>query len=100
MRLIPWVDVIERDPTTDDGHIITNSYPFPDVDMKYYHKLIGSDYTRLKGSIPLETLRHLIDAMDDNITKDCYHTRLHFIMNRWHPRNFVEVNFRNWRYKT
>jgi len=100
MRLIPWVDVIERDPTTDDGHIIINSYPFPDVDMKYFYDMyIGSDCAKIGKSMPLFVLRDLFIGLDD-ITKDCYQTRLHFILNRWHPRNFVEVNFRNWRYKT
>ena len=98
MRLIPWVDVLERDSNFDNAPKVINSYPFPDVNMEYYHKLIGSDYTRLKGSMPLSTLRGWIDDMDDAILKECYHTRLHFILNRWHPKNFVKVNMKDWRY--
>lgn len=98
MRLIPWVDVIERDTDFDIAPKTIQSYPFPDVNMEYYHKLIGSDYTRLKGSMPLDTLRYLIDNMNDKIMIECYHTRLHFILNRWHPKNFVNVNIKDWRY--
>ena len=48
MRLIPWVDVLERDTNFDNAPTVKQSYPFPDVNMDYYHKLIGSDYTKLK----------------------------------------------------
>ncbi|CAB4222413.1 hypothetical protein UFOVP1655_97 [uncultured Caudovirales phage] len=98
MRLIPWVDVLERDTNFDNAPTVKQSYPFPDVNMAYYHKLIGSDYTRLKGSMPLSTLRGWIDDMDDEILKECYHTRLHFILNRWHPKNFIKVNMKDWKY--
>ena len=98
MRLIPWVDVLERDTNFDNAPTVKQSYPFPDVNMDYYHKLIGSDYTRLKGSMPLNTLRGWIDDMDDEILKECYHTRLHFILNRWHPKNFIKVNMKDWKY--
>ena len=99
MRTIPWLDVIERDPEFDNAPNVIQSYPFPDVDMQYYHKLIGSDYTRLKGNMPLNTLRYLIDNITDEILKECYHTRLYFILNRWHPKNFVKVTLKDWKYQ-
>jgi hypothetical protein len=98
MRIIPWVDVIERDTNFDNAPKIINSYPFPDVDMDYFNKLIGDDYIRLRKHISLDTLRLLIDNMDDKIAKECYHTRLYFILNRWHPKNFIKVNMRDWKY--
>jgi hypothetical protein len=87
MRTIAWVDVIERDPESDDDSRVIQSYPFPDLDILGYKWLT------------LNQLRNLIDEMEDEITKECYHTRLHFIMNRWHPKNFVSVELKNWKYK-
>ena len=86
MRKILWVDVIERDPESDDDSRVIQSYPFPDVDILGYKWLT------------LNQLRNLIEKIEDEITKECYHTRLHFIMTRWHPKNFVNVELKDWKY--
>ena len=86
MRKILWVDVIERDPESDDDSRVIQSYPFPDVDILGYKWLT------------LNQLRNLIDEMEDEITKECYRTKLHFIMTRWHPKNFVNVELKDWKY--
>ena len=86
MRTIAWVDVIERDPESDDDSRVIQSYPFPDVDILGYKWLT------------LNQLRNLIEKIEDEITKECYHTRLHFIMTRWHPKNFVNVELKDWKY--
>jgi hypothetical protein len=84
--LIPWIEVIERDVNTYHYYNVINSYPFPDVDI--------SEHTELS----VAHLLNLIEEMKDEITKECYKTRIHFILNRWHPKNFVFVEFKEWKY--
>jgi hypothetical protein len=88
MKKILWVDVVERDQETDNEEVIINSYPFPNVDI-----------STITFCCSIQELRDLIDEMDDDIMKECYHTRLHFIMTRWHPKNFVNVELKDWKYE-
>ena len=87
MKQIAWVEVFERVPETDHEPRVIQSYPFPDVNIEGYPWL------------SLKQLRQLIDEIEDEIMKECYHTRLHFIMNRWHPKNFVNVELKEWKYE-
>jgi len=80
--MIPWVDVIERDGMSTK---IIQSYPFPDMLTKY-------------TTIP-ELVVGMTQIPDINTSK-AYMTRLHFIMNRWHPRNFLVVTNKEWKYRT
>ena len=86
MRKIAWIDILERDSETDDATKVIQSYPFPDVNIEGIQKL------------SLSELRNLIDVIDNKITKECYHTKIHFILNRWHPKNFVTIEIKNWKY--
>ena len=88
MRKILWVDVVERDPESDNEEVITNSYPFPDVDI-----------STITFCCSVQELRELIEKIEDEITKECYRTKLHFIMTRWHPKNFINVQLKDWKYK-
>ena len=83
--MIPWVDVIEREPGTDNSEQVLLSYPFPDIDVSI---------------TTIAELKEAFTKMKDPIMKDCYETRLHFIMNSWHPRNFIKVSIKEWKYKT
>jgi hypothetical protein len=85
MRMIPWVDVIERKTGTDNDEQVVLSYPFPDINIT-------------NRTIP--ELKEAFTKMKDPIMRDCYETRLHFIMNSWHPRNFIKVSIKEWKYKT
>jgi hypothetical protein len=87
MKTIAWVNVLERDLDTDDDSKVINSYPFPEVNIKGH------------WCLSIWQLKELIDKMEDEIMKECYHTRLHFIMNRWHPKNFINIEFKNWKYE-
>ena len=88
MRKILCVDVVERDPESDNEEVITNSYPFPDVDI-----------STITFCCSVQELRELIEKIEDEITKECYRTKLHFIMTRWHPKNFINVKLKYWKYK-
>ena len=88
MRKILWVDVVERDPESDNEEVITNSYPFPDVDI-----------STITFCCSVQELRELIEKIEDEITKECYRTKLHFILTRWHPKNFINVQLKDWKYK-
>ena len=84
MRLIPWVDVLVRDVETDNGTKVIQSYPFPGINIT---------------NRTLSELREAFAKMKDPIMRECYETRLHFIMNRWHPDNFLQVKIKDWKYK-
>lgn len=85
MKNIIWVDVLERKPETDNDSQVVMSYPFPDINI--------TNRTLLE-------LKEAISKMKDPLSKDCYETRLFFIMNRWHPRNFLKISIKEWKYKT
>lgn len=87
MKRILWVDVVERDPETDNEEVITNSYPFPDLDS-----------STITFCCSLQELKDLIEDMPDEIMRECNKTRLHFIMRRWHPKNFLNVEMKEWKY--
>lgn len=88
MRKILWVDVVERDPKSDNEEVITNSYPFPDVDI-----------STITFCCSVQELRELIEKIEDEIVKECYRTKLHFILTRWHPKNFINVQLKDWKYE-
>jgi hypothetical protein len=87
MRQILWVDVVERDPETDNEEVVIQSYPFPDLDS-----------STITFCCSLRDLKHLIEEVDNYIIKECYRTKLHFIMHRWHPKNFLNVELKDWKY--
>lgn len=89
MRDIIWVDVVERDPLTDTGEVVVQTYPFPDVTILKMHSLVS-----------ISDFKDWIEEIDDRIVKECYKTRLHFIMVRWHPKNFLNVELKPWKYNT
>lgn len=84
MVMIPWVDVLERDSDTDNEPKVILSYPFPGINIT---------------NRTLAELKEAFKKMADPITQDCYETRLHFIMTRWHPGNFLEISIKDWKYK-
>ena len=92
MRKILWVDVVERDPESDNEfcETVTNSYPFPDLDVS---AISYCEWSSIKE------LRELIEKLEDEITKECYRTKLHFILTRWHPKNFINVQLKDWKYE-
>lgn len=87
-KMIIWLDVIERKVGTDGESSVVQSYPFPDIVVLEPYQLNLVDF------------RREIDKIDNYITRDCYHTRLHFILNRWHPNNFIKVVYKEWKYNT
>jgi hypothetical protein len=93
-RDIVWIDVIEREPGTLSRSRVIQSYPFPDLPRvpNPNHPLIGYG--------GLLDVKRAIDNIEDDTTRLCNQTRLWFITNRWHPKNFLTVSIKNWRYNT
>lgn len=83
-KTIPWVDVLVRDSETDNDFRVTHSYPFPSINIT---------------NRTLSELREAFKKMKDPIMQECYETRMHFIMTRWHPDNFLQVTIKEWKYK-
>lgn len=81
--LIPWVDVLERDIETDNESKVILSYPFPGIYIT---------------NRTIAELKEALTKISDPITKECYETRLYFIMNRWHPKNFINISIKEWKY--
>jgi hypothetical protein len=84
MKQIPWVEVLVRDSNTDNESKVIQSYPFPGINIT---------------NRTLIELKEAFTKMKDPIMRECYETRLHFIMNRWHPTNFLTVSIKEWKYK-
>lgn len=87
-KTIIWIDVFERKAGTECDASVIQSYPFPDIDASMRYQLNLNDF------------RREVDKIDDYITRECYHTRLHFILNVWHPTNFVKIVYKDWKYNT
>lgn len=84
-RIIYWVEVIEREPNTLDGIKVIESYPFPDVPIEPF----GFD---------LLNFEQQIDKIEDEYLRMATSYRFHFIRNVWHPRNFIRMTLKNWKY--
>ena len=82
--LIPYIDVLIRDIDTDNENKVTHSYPFPGINIT---------------NRTLHELKEAFKKMKDPIMRECYETRMHFIMTRWHPNNFLTVSIKEWKYK-
>ena len=83
---IPYVEVYEREGM--DRKII-QSYPFPDVDVFYLTDCWVQNIMSLKSGILM------IKDINIRLSQE---RRLSFILDIWHPKNFVDVNHKGWKY--
>ena len=90
-RIIPWVEVYRRKKGTDDDYEVIQSYPFPDA--------VFDDANEFVCVVGLQTLRNWLNAIDDDLIRLCQLTRLSFIQDIWHPTDFIQVKFKDWKYK-
>lgn len=91
MRMIPWVEVIERYPGTFDAVKILESYPFPDVSDDFI-----ADYWY---TCTVDVLNRELNSIEDEQQRKSQLTRLSFILDIWHPKNFVRVIMKEWKYQ-
>lgn len=84
-RIIYWIEVIEREPTTLDGVNVIQSYPFPDVLIEPF----GFDLLKFEEQINL---------IEDDHLRMATSYRFHFIRNVWHPNHFFRLVLKNWKY--
>lgn len=89
--IIPWVEVIERKPGTVDSHNVIMSYPFPDVSEEF---VFDNMYDCTVGLLRKE----LENIKNENLRKSQL-TRLSFILDIWHPKNFVTIKMKQWKYR-
>ncbi len=86
-RIIYWIDVIERLEGSLDDIKIIQSYPFPDVQIEPF----GFDLLKFEEQIKL---------IENDSLREATLNRFHFIKNVWHPKNFIRVVLKNWKYLT
>jgi len=84
MKKILCIEILERDPDTDDVKVI-QTYPF---DLIPYEE----------GHINLPTFKIKVSMIEDRFARTACENRLHFILTRWHPKNFVRVGTSKWKY--
>lgn len=84
-KQIYWVDIIERDPETLDGHRVIMSYPFPDVPFAPF----GFDLALFKDQL---------DKIENRHQRLASKTRFNFITERWHTTKFLKVVIKPWKY--
>ena len=83
---IYWIEVIRRKTNTINDIEVLESYPFPDVPFEPF----GFDLLKFKEQI---------DLIEDPITRLANSTRFDFIINMWHPNQFIRVTRNKWKYK-
>jgi hypothetical protein len=81
-RTIPYVEVLERD---GNKTVVAHSYAFPDFSEEVD---------------TLEKLKDIIDNHDDYIVRATQGTRLYNVISVWHPKNFIRVALKHWKYDT
>ena len=84
-RNIYWIDVIERAENSLEDIKVIMSYPFPDVPIEPF------GFHLLNFELQLE-------KVEDRFLREGYKTRFCFIKDRWHPKNFLRVVIKNWKY--
>lgn len=84
-RMIYWIEVIERLEGSVDDIKVIQSYPFPDVEFAPF----GFD---------LELFEDQIKKIVDPNTQKATLNRYHFIKDIWHPKNFIRIAIKNWKY--
>lgn len=89
MRLIPWIEILERESNSTDDIKVVESYPFPDIRVD----VLPFVY------MPVSWLTEELSKLEDEIIRKSSLTRLSFILDIWHPKSFVRVTMKNWKYK-
>ncbi len=84
-KQIYWVEVLERIPGTLDGKQVLKEYPFPGVPFAPF----GFD---------LELFREQIGKIEEVNQRMATQTRFDFIVDRWHPKNFIRLVIKPWKY--
>jgi hypothetical protein len=92
MAIIPWVEVYKRKDGTDQDIEVIESYPFPDA-------IYDPSVPEYIAFTDLSTLRGWLDAIEDNYQRKSQLSRLSFIRDIWHPNHFMQVKFKEWKYK-
>lgn len=88
MRKIPWLEIIERvEGSTEDIKVVA-SYPFPDIDVNIMEFVY----------LPVSFLEEHLTEIDDELLRKTQLTRLHFILNVWHPKQFCRMTMGDWKY--
>ena len=90
MAQIPWVEVFRRKPGTDDDYEVIQSYPFPDA--------VFGDANEFLAFVGLGVLRGWLNLIEDRTLRECQLRRLGFIRDIWHPTDFMQVHFKDWKY--
>ncbi len=90
-KLIPWIDVIQRKRGTDYEREVIETYPFPDV-------MITDFELENFRSISITTFKNRIDNIKDRTTRESTMRRFEFIRDIWHPNNWLEITFKEWKY--
>ena len=89
--IIPWVEVIERESGTIDKVKVIESYPFPDVSEEFI-----SDYMY---DCTVQLLKQELQNIKEYNLRISQLSRLSFILDIWHPKNFVRISMKPWKYK-
>lgn len=89
-KLIPWVEVLIRKENSYSDYKVIQSYPFPDA--------IFGDAVDFIAFTDLSTLKGWLDLIEDKQLKLSQIRRLGFITDIWHPTNFMQVRFKEWKY--
>ena len=91
MAEIPWVEVYRRKSGTDDDYEVIQSYPFPDA--------VFGNTNQYLHLVSISVLRNWLEDIEDDLMRLCQLTRLSFIQDIWHPTDFMQVRFKDWKYK-
>lgn len=91
MSIIPFVEVIERKSGSIDEVTVLQSYPFPDVSSRFVFENMY-DCT-------IQLLRYELENIKDCNLRLAQLRRLSFILDIWHPNNFVRIEMKRWKYK-
>lgn len=95
MKQIPYIDVMVRDHTSFNNPKVIQSYPFPDVDwdVDYYTWIVTKN-----PNDALFEFHKSIQEIADPMTRLATLTRFKFILEVWHPNNFVKISLKPWKY--
>lgn len=92
-KLIPWIDVIQRKQGTDYEREVIGTYPFPDAVFNDIDFFIFQN-----EDVEIQQLREWINKIEDRTTRESTMRRLEFIRDIWHPNNWLEITFKEWKY--